>query len=198
MELAALLISLLALAVAGATAVYNKRNAEAAEGARNAADRAADAAKDSAEYAGRITKAEEGRDHRELAPKPEWVRFDSVHNERTGKINLFAYLRPPRTYLTHADTHFNTGNGSRTPATFTPSNQVEGGTEAKAFISDGTTPLPDELEIRFYPPTESAAGEHWTCPCGAPAIGDHNDRAHWVLRVPVNGDSLEKFFVYTA
>ncbi|MEU7902192.1 hypothetical protein [Actinoplanes sp. NPDC049118] len=159
-----------ALIVAICAAIYSKQ--------------AADAAKDSAKSAQQVAKAELGRDHRDLAPNPEWVRFDTVQNERTGRTNQFIFLTPPRTYLTHADILHATG--SRLPISFSPNNQVEGGTEGRAFIANSPESLPAEVEIRFFPPTEDAPGERWGCPCGVPAIGDHADRGHWIMRVKVD------------
>ncbi|KIR63350.1 hypothetical protein [Micromonospora haikouensis] len=185
LAIAATLISLAALIVAIRTASFNRRSADAAEGSQHAADRAADAAKRSAEAADLVAQIELGRDHRDLAPQPEWVRFVKVQNQRTGRDNIFLTLTPARTYLTHTDLLLD--SGGRAPASPVRSNVIPGGTEGRIYV--GELPgikLPEEVEIRFFPPPQGSEGEPWTCACGEPLIGDHHDRGHWVLRIKVD------------
>jgi type II secretory pathway pseudopilin PulG len=181
----AVLISLAALVVAMRTASFNRRSAEAAEGSQHAADRSADAAKQSAESAALVAQVELGRNHRDLAPQREWVRMIKVQNPRTGRDNIFLAVTPARTYLTHCDLLFN--SGGRTPVSPVRSNVIPGGVEDRLYVGELVgAKLPDEVEIRFFPPPEGSQGEPWTCACGEPLIGDHNERGHWVMRLKVS------------
>ncbi|GIJ24534.1 hypothetical protein [Micromonospora lutea] len=159
LAIVAILISLAALIVAMRTAAFNRRSADAAEGSQHAADRSADAAKRSAEAAALVAEVELKRDHRDLAPQREWVRFVKVQNQRTGKDNIFLTLTPARTYLTHTDLLLD--SGGRAPASPVRSNVIPGGVEGRIYVGElSGIKLPEEVEIRFSPHPKAPRVSH--------------------------------------
>lgn len=182
LSIIAIVLSVGALVVAGLTARYNQRSADASEASAISSDRSADAAKDAAESARIVAKSELGRDHRELSPDLSAARFKSIRNDRTGASDWFYLFTVPKTYRLQGDLMF---GGSRSP--ISPAGPVlEAGVEHRVFLcTTRNQPVPDVLELRFFPPAADDPGETWTCSCSEPVATDLTGRGHWVARVNV-------------
>lgn len=188
MALAALIVSILALVVAGVTARYNKQNADAADKSSLAADRSADAAKESAEHAkssaesaAAVARTEAEREHRDLRPtEPDiTASLTTATNPRGGHEDRFLEFVLPRTYRISGDAI--TG-GSRSPLSFSP--VAEGGKTIKVQLDKSVGPRVDAVHIRFWPPVPGDPGERWHCPCDRDATEGGDPHWSWYIEVP--------------
>jgi hypothetical protein len=171
-----------AIAVASliVTIVYGRRSAGAAEA--SAAE-----AKNSADSAAQVARAELERDHRANQPTDPAAKFHLEESTTTpGRVNLFFTFTLRRNYRFDGRTAFGP-NGGHGSFNADPSHVLEAGKPVRVYVDDlsatKSEPQVKMLELEFWPPRSNDPGEEWTCPChrGVNPDGD----PHWVWNVPV-------------
>jgi hypothetical protein len=153
--------------------------------------RSARAAEQSSVDARRVASAEVNRDHEMYRPLQSTATFEKVHDQRTGKENLFLVFTPGRTYRIAGDAITDAGSGREARMPLDLGNGLaRAGTPVRLFIGELTggkgIPLPKALRLRFWPPAEGDPGESWSCQCGRPL---HPSGAlHWEWRIELPND----------
>ncbi|SDT74267.1 hypothetical protein [Actinoplanes derwentensis] len=180
LAVAALFISLVALAVAWWNGNSARRSADAAEGAQQAADRSADAAKDSAEAARQVASAELERDHESYRPDLSQAKF-AYPRSRPKPPFEYTFV-PSRRYRLRAYA----GKAGEPMRDLTDGNFraiTSGVSVSIAAAEAGAEAHPDFLLLQFWPPAPAAGEEVWMCPCGRPT--EPSEQPHWDMRVEV-------------
>jgi hypothetical protein len=188
MALAALIVSIIALAVAIATAGYNRRNAVAAEDSAVSSARSADAAKESvesarssAESAAVVARAEIEREHRDLRPvepdMPKAVVMDRY--SETGRGNRFLEFVLPRTYRLQGEVIIADARHPRDLGV-----AAEGGVKIRMFLDGKDGVQAEAVRIRFWPPVDVDPGERWACQCDRPLADQGGPHWEWYFAIP--------------
>lgn len=178
LALTAFVVSLGALVVSWWNAKSDNRSAAAAEDSAVSARQAADYARAA------VASAHEG-DHERYGPDMDTAgKFEWVRNPQRQASDYVYVFRLPRSYRMHADAI--NDNNSRTPTGIHPSNVIESGHEYRINLGGAGQPLPKAMELRFFPPMDTDAGNIFTCPCDRPPLPSGQDsRGHWTVTVPV-------------
>jgi hypothetical protein len=141
--------------------------------------RSANSARESADDARKVRKAELEREHRDYPPVLGDLEFVWETNPRTNKPNQFMTFRLSRTYRVFGDAV--NDNDSRSPLGNGMGGAFESGTIHRIFVSDDINP-PKAVELRFFPPVDGDPGETWSCPCDRDAVPDVQKKGHWVVQ----------------
>jgi hypothetical protein len=187
LAIAAIVVSLAAIGISVWTAVINGRAATAAEGSEIAAHRAADAAKDSAESAAAVARAEVSRDHNHLEPLLNG-RFGFDKNTVSPHLKTLVYrFRLDRRYDVRASL-MNQTAGSMEAVVVAPE-RVDG--EWRVIVEewskggDRKQSAWSLLAIEFWPPAPMyGRARPWSCACGRAGLAGEGV-AHWEWEVPV-------------
>jgi hypothetical protein len=196
---ATLVVASLALLVAIAAAYFSyqqwqvgKDNAIAAEGSRQASERAADAANESAQAAQRTARADLERDHLNNKPEPDGS-FVFKEDRIDGSRSLFYEFKLRHEYEMTAQVVGLNGqpfSAREVSLTETP-NLYRIFVERWPKRDDDPWPY-RKLVVRFWPPDPAERSlAPWTCECGRETRST-GESGHWNWTIPIDPPKTRK------